>query len=76
LSSAHPQSVEFYNPETAEWTRGPDMITPRGYATQTLLRWDRHGPIESKVLVAGGARGSSFIPLDSAELFTSGEVNA
>jgi hypothetical protein len=76
VGGSDPQSVEFYNPETAEWTRGPDMITPRGYATQTLLRWDRHGPIENKVLVASGTRGSSFIPLNSAELFTSGEVNA
>jgi hypothetical protein len=70
------RTVEFFNPAEGRWMRGPDMSTPRSGASQTLLRWDRYEPLELKVLVAGGRssdRGTNT--LDSAELFTTGEVN-
>jgi hypothetical protein len=68
------RSTEFYNPETADWTLAPPMSIPREDHTQTPLRWDRHAPLEFKVLVAGGTTTDS-VSADSAELFTSGEVN-
>jgi hypothetical protein len=69
------QTPEFFNP-TEGWIEGPDMSVPRSGASQTLLRRDLHGPLEIKVLVAGGRSSASTNTLDSAELFTSGEVVA
>jgi Kelch motif/Galactose oxidase, central domain len=67
------QTPEFFNP-TEGWIEGPAMSVPRSGASQTLLRRDLHGPLEIKVLVAGGRSSTSTNTLDSAELFTSGEV--
>jgi Kelch motif len=76
LGGTNLRTVEFFNPATQEWVRGPDMSTPRSLASQTLLRWDRYQPLELKVLVAGGRSSDSGTnTLDSAELFTAGEVN-
>jgi hypothetical protein len=69
------QTSEFFNPVEGTWTRGPDMSVPRSGASQTLLRWDRHEPLVFKVLVAGGRSSPSTNTLDSAELFTGGDVN-
>jgi hypothetical protein len=69
------QTSEFFNPAEGTWTRGPDMSVPRSGASQTLLRWDRHEPLVFKVLVAGGQSSPSTNSLDSAELFTTGDVN-
>jgi hypothetical protein len=69
------QSTEFFNPETARWTLGPPMSVPRYDHTATLLRRDLHGPLEMKVLVAGGRNYSTTFALDSAELLTIGAVN-
>jgi hypothetical protein len=71
------QTPEFFNSATGEWTEGPDMSIPRSGASQTVLRWDRHEPLVVNVLVAGGRDASSpgTNTLDSAELFTSGDVN-
>jgi len=49
------------------------MSIPRSDATQTVLRRGRF-ELDIKVLVVGGSNSSTDF-LDSAELFTSGEVN-
>jgi hypothetical protein len=75
-------STEFYDPSTGGWTLGPEMNRRRYAHTQTLLRRNLHGPLEMKVLVAGGnlnpdesEPGDENEIEDTAELFTSGEVN-
>jgi hypothetical protein len=68
------QSAEFFDPE-AGWTLGPPMSMPRLGHTQTLLRRDLHTPLEFKVLVAAGYNSLTDTLDNSAELFTSGEVN-
>jgi Galactose oxidase, central domain len=69
------RTTEFFNPAEGRWTLGPAMSVPRSGASQTLLRRDLHGPIEIKVLVAGGRSADFNDTLDSAELFTSDAVN-
>jgi len=75
-------STEFYDPSTGGWTLGPEMNHRRYAHTQTLLRRNLREPLEMKILVAGGTSnpdesepGDEKEILDTAELFTSGEVS-
>jgi hypothetical protein len=57
--------VEIYDPVTSTWSRGPDMISPHGSHTATVLPG-------GKVLVAGGFGITSEVPvgpIGSAEIY-------